>query len=589
MKVFSISLFCLLLAFSSQAQEDKKAKKKAVQDFSYAYGYRFAKSLNEKEDFESIEKDEKYVLKGIKAGLKPDSSQLATLGQIVATRVEDKEYKATADNSKIIAYNLGYLSVANVIYNFDIPEGDFNYACVKAGVKDFNKGNTPDMTEEKIEETITAYFQALQDKMEAAEKAEQEVLAKANADAGAAFLKKNGAKKGVTTTASGLQYEVIRAGTGKQPLLTDKVKVHYHGTMIDGKVFDSSVDRGEPISFPLSGLIQGWQEGIPLMKEGAKYKFFIPSELAYGTDAPPSIGPNQTLIFEVELLKIQEEVLKTAKEKMSYSYGYVIAQSLGQANLTAEEQSTESFVQGWIKGFEKNENTMANSDEIIKARFQGGPVSADAKTAEALGNAIGYSSSSSMALQLGIQLNEFDTKMIAKGFEDAKTGAEALLDKEQINAALQAFFQPKQEAADAKIADADAKRSAGAIEAGVQFLAENAKKEGVVTLPSGLQYQILKEGTGEKPTATSKVTTHYHGTLIDGSVFDSSVERGSPATFPVNGVIQGWQEGLPLMKKGAKYRFFIPQELAYGMRSPSPKIPAGSALIFDVELIEISN
>jgi FKBP-type peptidyl-prolyl cis-trans isomerase len=127
--------------------------------------------------------------------------------------------------------------------------------------------------------------------------------------------------------------------------------------------------------------------------------------------------------------------------------------------------------------------------------------------------------------------------------------------------------------------------AAKALEEGKVFLLENAKKEGVITLPSGLQYEILKAAEGAKPTIKSKVTTHYHGTLINGTVFDSSVERGQPLSFPLNAVIRGWQEGIPLMSVGAKYRFFIPQDLAYGMQSPSPAIPGGSALIFEVELL----
>lgn len=129
--------------------------------------------------------------------------------------------------------------------------------------------------------------------------------------------------------------------------------------------------------------------------------------------------------------------------------------------------------------------------------------------------------------------------------------------------------------------------AAKTLKEGQQFLAENAKKEGVIVSSTGLQYEILEEGTGTKPTLSSTVKTHYHGTLIDGTVFDSSVERGQPIDFPVRGVIKGWQEGIPLMSVGAKYRFYIPQELAYGMRSPSPTIPAGSALIFEVELLEV--
>lgn len=126
------------------------------------------------------------------------------------------------------------------------------------------------------------------------------------------------------------------------------------------------------------------------------------------------------------------------------------------------------------------------------------------------------------------------------------------------------------------------------LKTGEDFLAENKTKPAVVALESGLQYEILKEGEGEKPTATSNVTCHYHGTLINGTIFDSSVQRGQPATFPLNRVIKGWTEGLQLMNVGSKYRFFIPPNLGYGERAVSAEIGANSTLIFDVELLGIS-
>lgn len=125
------------------------------------------------------------------------------------------------------------------------------------------------------------------------------------------------------------------------------------------------------------------------------------------------------------------------------------------------------------------------------------------------------------------------------------------------------------------------------LEKGSEFLAENSKKEGVKTTASGLQYEVLQSGSGDShPTASSTVRVHYHGTLIDGTVFDSSVERGETISFPLNRVIPGWTEGVQLMKVGDKFRFFIPSNLGYGNRSAG-KIPAGSTLIFDVELFEI--
>ncbi len=132
------------------------------------------------------------------------------------------------------------------------------------------------------------------------------------------------------------------------------------------------------------------------------------------------------------------------------------------------------------------------------------------------------------------------------------------------------------------------KQFADNLNSGKLFLEDNAAKEGVISLPSGLQYKVLKEGQGDSPKATDKVTTHYHGTLIDGQVFDSSMERGQPATFPVNGVIKGWIEALQLMKVGSKWRLFVPHFLAYGEQGAGEAIQPFSTLIFDVELLKIN-
>ena len=123
------------------------------------------------------------------------------------------------------------------------------------------------------------------------------------------------------------------------------------------------------------------------------------------------------------------------------------------------------------------------------------------------------------------------------------------------------------------------------LKAGEEFLAENAKREGVVSLPSGLQYEIITKGVGEKPSASNTVTCHYHGTTIKGEVFDSSVRRGQPASFPLNGVIKGWTEALQLMPTGSKWKLYIPPHLAYGNRGVSREIGPNSTLIFEVELI----
>jgi FKBP-type peptidyl-prolyl cis-trans isomerase FklB len=123
---------------------------------------------------------------------------------------------------------------------------------------------------------------------------------------------------------------------------------------------------------------------------------------------------------------------------------------------------------------------------------------------------------------------------------------------------------------------------------GDEFLAANAKKEGVKTLPSGLQYLVLKEGTGKKPGPTDMVTVHYHGTLIDGTVFDSSVDRNEPITHPVNGFVEGWKQALPMMTEGSKWRLFVPSKLAYGQRGAGGKIGPNETLIFEMELLKVN-
>jgi peptidylprolyl isomerase len=232
-----------------------------------------------------------------------------------------------------------------------------------------------------------------------------------------------------------LQYEILKEGSGDKPKAENTVKVHYTGYLINGKKFESSLDQGDPVEFPLNEVIKGWTEGVQLMSVGSKYKFYIPTELAYGQNPQPGgpILPGSTLIFEIELL-----------------------------------------------GFKESEKQI-----------------------------------------------------------------------------------------------------------GLKFLEENKKKSGVKVTASGLQYEVVKQGSGKMPQATDMVKVHYTGTLINGTKFDSSVDRGKPTEFRLNQVIPGWTEGLQLMKVGSKFKFYIPSELAYGENPPGPPIQPGSTLVFDVELLDV--
>ena len=180
-------------------------------------------------------------------------------------------------------------------------------------------------------------------------------------------------------------------------------------------------------------------------------------------------------------------------------------------------------------------------------------------------------------------IKEINVQDFADGVAAVYTGLAPRMSYDEAKAEIQRFFgemQKEQEEQAARMADVNAK-------AGREFLLENGKRVEVKTTESGLQYEVLTEGKGAKPTASDKVTVHYTGKLIDGTVFDSSVERGEPATFPLNGVIAGWTEGLQLMGEGSKFRFFIPYHLAYGERGAGASIPPYAALIFDVELLEV--
>jgi len=193
----------------------------------------------------------------------------------------------------------------------------------------------------------------------------------------------------------------------------------------------------------------------------------------------------------------------------------------------------------------------------------------------------------SIGLQFGSQIAQIkdmvNQEAIIKGFNDSLAGKEPQLTPEEMQTAMQAFqktMAEKQKAKQMELA------KTGKAE-GDKFLLENKAKEGIKVTESGLQYKVLTEGKGETPKATDTVVTHYTGTTIDGKVFDSSVKRNAPATFPVNGVIKGWTEALQLMKVGAKWQLFIPSELAYGERGAGANIGPNQVLIFEIELLEI--
>ena len=203
---------------------------------------------------------------------------------------------------------------------------------------------------------------------------------------------------------------------------------------------------------------------------------------------------------------------------------------------------------------------------------------------ETLQHKVSYLIGRDIAANFRKQGLEIDPDMLMTGLRAAMNGEASLLNPEESREAMSNFQREMAATQQAKQAGAASENK----RAGATFLLENGRRPEVITLPSGLQYEVLSEGSGPRPTRADQVTTHYHGTLIDGTVFDSSYERGEPATFPVSGVISGWTQALQLMPIGSKWRLYIPSELAYGAQGAGEDIGPNAALIFDVELLKIN-
>ncbi len=230
---------------------------------------------------------------------KPAGGTDAKPGDAAKTADASTPSDLTTDPQKFsysIGFDIGH-SLAQIKDNVDVP-------ALEKGIEESVAGKTARLTDQQREEIKNAVAKKIQEK----QVADRAAAGQKNKDDGDKFLADNGKKAGVKTTASGLQYEVLTEGKGDHPKASDKVTVNYKGSLLDGTVFDSSYDRGQPVSFPLANVIPGWTEGVQLMTPGSKYKFYIPSTLGYGErGAPPKIGPNSTLVFEVELISIDKD------------------------------------------------------------------------------------------------------------------------------------------------------------------------------------------------------------------------------------------------------------------------------------------
>ncbi len=341
-------------------------------------------------------------------------------------------------------------------------------------------------------------------------------------------------------TESGLASKVLKAGDGdKKPTATDTVTVHYSGWTTDGKMFDSSVSRGEPASFPLGGVIKGWTEGLQLMVVGEKRRFWIPEGLAYGPVVPDSGRPGGMLCFDVELLGIKEALKPpTDFEKTAGGVAYKISKEGAGEKPGADQIVTFHFTAKTTDG-----------QVVQDSRTQPNPPSVPRdKLPKELGDLIGE-----------MKAGEQRTCWLPEG---QAPGGFIVADIELISFKLAPPAPATPE--DVAAAPADAQKT-----------------------ESGIAHKVLTAGKGEeKPKAVDTVKVQYSGWTTDGKMFDSSVTRGEPAEFPLDGVIKGWTEGVQLMVVGEKRRFWIPEGLAYGPVVPGSGRPGGM-LVFDIELLEI--
>lgn len=357
----------------------------------------------------------------------------------------------------------------------------------------------------------------------------------------------------VKTTASGLEYCVLEAGAeGPHPAAHDEVEVHYTGWLTDGTVFDSSRRRGRPAKFRLDNVIAGWTEGLQLMTPGARFKFTVPPDLAYGDRDVGPIPPRSTLIFEVELLDFTPMPEPPPLPKWK------------PANPEAQK-TTESGIK-W-EYLQRGEGAKAEPGVGMQMRYALFTSEGELQTCSEQTNETLKGSADTLPLPF---MQEIAPLM--------KVGDRLRIEvPARLGHRDQALGGPKTDA----VWELELVK--------VQEVPEFAMPatEDLEKTASGLQYEVIREGEGKRPGPTARVRAHYAGWLTDGTLFDSSHQRCEPLELGLDRVIPGWTEGLQLMREGGLYKFVIPGELAYGPRGSPPRIGPNATLVFLVELIEI--
>lgn len=357
----------------------------------------------------------------------------------------------------------------------------------------------------------------------------------------------------MTTTESGLEYHIEALGTGPLAADGDVVSVHYSARLADGTMFDNSYERGEPIVFKLGigQVIPGWEEGIKLLKKGDKATFNIPPQLAYGENGVGPIPPNATLTFDVELVDISNpaaplDVTGIPRQTTERGVEFAVVRQ-GQGIQLEPEMRLKVHYNGFLEDGTRFDSSYDRARPIEFVLGRGMVIPGWEEGLE--------------QLRVGDNARIWIPYHLAYG-ENGRGPIPA-----RANLIFDVEIMEAEPVATPKAFDVSGRE--------------------VHTTGSGLMYIVVKEGQGPLPEQGKVLIVHYSGFLEDGSLFDSSVQRGEPFRFVLgsNQVIRGWDEGFALMRKGSKVRFIIPPDLGYGTREMGP-IPANSTLIFDVELID---
>ncbi len=357
----------------------------------------------------------------------------------------------------------------------------------------------------------------------------------------------------IVSLPSGLKYSVLKKGdSSTKAMKGDIVRMHYTGWLTDGTVFDSSVTRGTPFVFELGRgeVIKGWDEGVALMNKGDKLKLTIPAELGYGARATGKIPANATLVFEVELLDVVwrfAQVNPSTKKTTPSGVGYEVL-----APGTGVTPKAGDLVRFHFAVWRSSGELLSCDDRESRGRPRPKP-----------GATGTVGEMPAMGLSEALKLCPLD------GSVRIELPASASFQRLPPNTKPESTI-----VWEVKLLE---------IVTVPTFSMPEASK--LVTLPSGLAYEVVKPGTGKKPGASDMVTVHYVGWLTNGNRFDTSYSTGQPASFSLGGVIKGWTEGVQLMQEGAIYKFVIPPGLAYGEAGAGADIPPNSTLVFQIELI----